>query len=147
VMEHMLSIDFTGKQVLDMGCGTGILAILAVKMGAVSVMAVDNDANAVENTRVNCEINNTPLIQAVHGDATTPGDRVFDVILANINRNIILEDLPLYVNNLAKGGMLITSGYYLVDLEMIRAKAKLTGLSYSSHQTLDNWCRASFVKQ
>jgi len=147
VMEHMLSIDFKGKRVLDMGCGTGILAILAEKMGASEILAIDNDVNAVENTVVNCDINNATQVIAKHGDATTPGDEVFDIILANINRNIILEDLPLYTKNLAAGGTLITSGYYLEDLPMIREKAKSNNLSYTSHSSLDNWCRATFVKE
>ena len=147
VMEHMLSIDFKGKKVLDMGCGTGILAILAVKMGAGFVVAIDNDANAVENTEVNCTINQASQVIAKHGDATTPGNDVYDIILANINRNIILEDLPLYTKNLAPGGLLITSGYYLEDLPQIREKAKSNNLSYTSHSSLDNWCRASFVKE
>ncbi len=80
------------------------------------------------------------------GDATTPGAAVFDVILANINRNIILDDLALYSKNLSKAGLLITSGYYVEDLPLIREAAKKSGLSYLDHSSADNWCRATFVK-
>lgn len=146
VMEAMLKIDFHKKKVLDMGCGTGILAILAGKMGASSVLAIDNDPNAVENAIVNCEINHADGVEVQQGDAQTPGDSQFEVILANINRNIILDDIALYTSNLTNNGILITSGYYVEDLPLIREKAKLFGLSYSEHSSLDNWCRTSFVK-
>jgi len=146
VMESMLSVDFKNKLVLDMGCGTGILAILASKLGAKCVVAIDNDANAVENTIVNCIKNEADNVQAELGDANTPGKRVFEVILANINRNIILSDLPLYVRNLAENGNLITSGYYFEDLPMIREKAETCGLKFQYHQVLNNWCCASFTR-
>jgi len=146
VLEAMLSIDFEGKKVLDMGCGTGILAILAAKMESAAVTAIDNDPNAVENAALNCTINNTMDVFVQQGNASTPGDALFDVILANINRNIILEDLVSYSKNLAKGGLLITSGFYLEDLPLINEAAKKCGLSGLDHSSTDNWCRATFVK-
>jgi ribosomal protein L11 methyltransferase len=147
IMEAMLDIEMDGKTVLDMGCGSGILAILASKMGAASVTAVDNDPNAVENAALNCTINKTIDIIVLQGDAATPGKTLFDVILANINRNIILNDLQQYAGNLVEKGLLVTSGYYIEDLPVIAEKAKLYGLSYKDHATLDNWCRTTFVKE
>ena len=144
MLEAMLEIEFKGKTVLDMGCGTGILAILADKMNAAAITAIDNDPNATENAVVNCTVNETRVISVFTGDASTPGDSKFDVILANINRNIILEDITLYDKNLLNGGLLLTSGYYLEDLDLIRAKAATLGIEFISHRTLDNWCQATF---
>jgi len=146
VMERMLSVGIENKRVLDMGCGTGILAILASKLGASMLLAVDNDANAVENSELNCEINDIKNVKAVLGDAHTPGNEIFDVIIANINRNIILEDLPLYVRNLAEKGYLITSGYYFEDLKIIQEKAAQCGLKFIDYKVMDNWCCAVFEK-
>ncbi len=129
-----------------MGCGTAILAILAGKMGASTIYAIDNDPNAVENAILNCSINETLSVIVELGDATSAFDVTFDVILANINRNIILDDLTRYTANLTNNGVLITSGYYVTDLPVIQEKARIFGLSYRGHSSLDNWCRATFVK-
>ncbi|MBP9084119.1 MAG: 50S ribosomal protein L11 methyltransferase [Bacteroidia bacterium] len=146
MMESMLEQSLAGKEILDMGCGTAILAMLADKMGAKHILAIDNDPNATENAVLNCTVNDTGNIHVVTGDASTPGSALFDVILANINRNIILEDLTLYNANLKPGGLLLTSGYYLEDLEMIRTKAASFGLELMNHRTRDNWCQAVFHK-
>lgn len=145
VMESMLGLDFHEKNVLDMGCGTGILAILASKMGAKHLVAIDIDENATENTVVNCKRNDIKNVKVVTGGAEASGKEKFDFVLANINRNIILEDLPLYKNNLAVGGLLITSGYYESDLDKISECAKSLGLKPVDFKVNDNWCRASFV--
>jgi ribosomal protein L11 methyltransferase len=128
------------------GTGHAILAMLADKMGAKNILAIDNDPNATENAVLNCNVNATGNIHVVTGDASTPGTALFEVILANINRNIILEDLALYNANLKPGGLLFTSGYYLEDLEMIRSKAASFGLELMNHRTRDNWCQAVFHK-
>lgn len=146
MMESMLEHPLAGKDILDMGCGTAILAMLADKMGAKHILAIDNDPNATENAVLNCKVNGTGNVHVITGDASTPGSAVFDVILANINRNIILEDLALYNANLKPGGVLFTSGYYLEDLEMIRSKAASFGLELMDHRTRDNWCQAVFHK-
>jgi len=144
VLESMLFIDFVDKKVLDMGCGTGILAILASKMGAKRLLAVDIDPNATENTQVNCSRNQVENIQVVTGVGTAAGDEQFDIVLANINRNIILEDLPLYKNNLLPGALLITSGYYESDLGVIKERAASLGLELLDFKVSENWCRATF---
>lgn len=145
VMESMLTLDFKDKTVLDMGCGTGILAILASKMGATHLVAVDIDDNATENTVVNCRRNNVQNVKVITGGAAASGKEKFDFVLANINRNIILEDLPLYMNNLNAGGILITSGYYESDLEIISDQAAAIGLKLNDHKVSENWCRATFI--
>ena len=145
MMDAMLKIDFKNRTVLDMGCGTAILAILAEKLGAVSLTGIDNDPNAVENAVLNCSINGAKNIIVLLGDATTSGNETFDIILANINRNIILEDLPLYKKNLNPGGILMLSGFYLADLEIITEKANSLNLNLQSHQMLNDWCQANFI--
>ncbi len=145
MMEAMLEIDFENKSVLDMGCGTAILAILAEKKGASNILAIDNDPVAVENSVLNCAINNAVKVNCLTGDATTPGEEKFDVILANINRNIILADLPFYVKNLKSGGFLLMSGFYLKDLNVIEEKAGLCGLNLLHHRVLNDWCQVVFV--
>lgn len=145
VMEAMLDIDFKGKSVLDMGCGTGILSILAGKMGASFVLAVDIDPQAVENAADNCKVNDSRVVEVVVGDASIPGNRKFDLILANINRNIILDSITRYAAMLNPGGLLITSGYYLTDLPAITSAAVSAGLRRNRFTDQDNWCCAVFV--
>ena len=146
VMEQMLSLDIINKTVLDMGCGTGILAVLAEKLGAVSILAIDNDENAVSNARENVIKNSCYKIAAVQGDATTPGNQMFDVVIANINRNIILNDLPLYVVGLNAGGDLLLSGFYEKDLAMIQECAEKNNLLFQNQLVKNEWCCAYFKK-
>ncbi len=147
VMELMLLLDFENKSVLDMGSGTGILALLALQLGAKSALAVDNDNNAVDNSRENAIRNGLPQMEALIGESTTIAERKFEIILANINRNIILNDLPFYSGMLNKNGILLTSGYYEQDLKIIREKASSLGLNYVKHIVKSDWCCAEFIKQ
>ncbi len=147
VMELMLSIDFKNKSVLDMGSGTGILALLALQLGAKSALAVDNDDNAVDNSRENAIRNGLPHMDTLVGESSTIAERKFEIILANINRNIILNDLPFYATMLFRNGILVTSGYYAQDLKIIREKASSLGLNYVKHIVKNDWCCAEFIKQ
>lgn len=144
MMEWMLKMDFKGYDVLDMGCGTGILAILASKLGAEKVLAVDIDPNSVENTSVNCLANEVHNVVNLEGTMQIVDGNCYDVVLANINRNIILNDLPLYKKCMKPESVLFTSGYYLDELPMIEEKANEVGLSLVNHSVMDRWCCALF---
>ena len=134
------SRDFTGKRVLDMGCGTGVLAIIAAKCNAESVDAVDIDEWAYENCTENCGVNGVAEKVAVYlGDVSTIKGKKYDTILANINRNILLGDMPNYVEALNEGGELIMSGILEGDIATIRARAEELGLSYVGCDLKDGW--------
>jgi ribosomal protein L11 methyltransferase len=146
MLEQMLEIDFTGKSVLDIGCGTGILAILARKLGASFVMAVDFDPNSVENAKENCVVNQVDAIQVIGGTMADVGETRFDIILANINRNIILQDMTLYGRHLVEGGLLFTSGYYETDLSLVVNAGRNADLESVATQSMEKWCCTLFKK-
>ena len=132
--------DFAGKRVLDMGSGTGVLAIIAAKCGAESVDAVDIDDWAYENCIENCRENGvSEQITAILGDVRKIHGKRYDTILANINRNILLGDMPAYVDSLNDGGELIMSGILEGDIETIRARAEGLGLTFVSADLKDGW--------
>jgi ribosomal protein L11 methyltransferase len=139
ILKEILSMDLTGKSVLDMGCGTAVLAILASMRGAKPVMAIDIDEWAYNNALENIQLNNTPHVDVLFGGAELLGVETFDIIFANINRNILLQDIPAYVKVLNKGGTLIMSGFYKEDMPLIRAKSEECGLVFSHFAELDNW--------
>lgn len=145
VMESMLKMDLNGKMVIDMGCGTAILAILALMRGAKAAIAIDNDTNAVENSRENILRNHTQNIAVIEGDASSLIGLSCDLFIANINRNIILQDIEKYVAAMLPGAILLTSGYYEQDLPMILQKAASLGLHYTGHTAKNEWCCAGFV--
>ena len=132
--------DFAGKRVLDMGSGTGVLAIIAAKCGAESVDAVDIDDWAYENCIENCNVNGvSEQVTAILGDVRAIHGKRYDTILANINRNILLGDMPAYVESLNDGGELIMSGILEGDIETIRARAEGLGLTYVGCDLKDGW--------
>jgi ribosomal protein L11 methyltransferase len=146
MISYCLSEGFTGKAVLDMGCGTAILAILARKRGANPVLAVDNDLWAFENACENVARNKTDDIVVLHGDDTILEGRKFDFILANINRNILLNDMPAYTACLNPNGVLIVSGFYLDDLNMITHKAQELGLIPDGFREQNQWTAARYAR-
>ena len=146
VMEAMLDIDFKNKSLLDMGCGTGILAILGMQLGASSAYAIDYDPNSVDNSIENAQRNGYPQIEVALGSSELLEGKSYDIILANINRNIILNDLDKYAASLNAGGLLITSGYYTSDLSVIKNKATEYHLDYLQHTSQNDWCCATFKK-
>ncbi len=145
MIELMLDMDFVGKRVLDMGCGTGILSVLADKMGALSVLAIDNDNWAYNNSMENIEKNSSSHITVKLGEiGDVPGD--FNIILANINRNILLDQIPYYSNMLNPGGNLLMSGFYEEDLSRIRECALVNNLYFEISIMKNRWIAAKFVK-
>lgn len=135
------------KVVMDMGCGTAILAILAAKMKASKVYGIDIDAIATISAYDNARLNRVGTrIETCCGDASLLQRNTYDVFLANINRNILLQDIPTYAACIRKGGLLFVSGFYLEDMPMIVGMATSVGLEYVSHDTMDNWCCIKFSK-
>ncbi len=147
MMQAMRTIDFSGKSVLDMGCGTGVLAILAAKLGAGNIWAVDNDRWAYENTLDNIQLNRISNIHTVLGDASAlPQTASFDIILANINRNILLQDLATYRQTLYPKGLLLMSGFLTDDAPLITQNAEKSGFRKFNHLTKEEWSLLVFEK-
>jgi ribosomal protein L11 methyltransferase len=147
MIENQLTINHRGQRVLDMGCGTGILAIMACKLEGSQVVGVDIEDWTVENARENAEINNCTGIEIRLGDVQQiAADAPYDIILANINRNVLLADIPAYAGKLVPGGPLVLSGFYTEDLDLIRDKALEHGFAYTSSRTKNNWVSAVFTK-
>ncbi len=135
----MFNLDFEGKKVLDMGTGTGILAILAQQLGAETIDAIDNFEWAVENTAENAERNGADRVKAELGDAALLSGRSYEVILANINRNVLLEDMKSYVATLASGGLILFSGFFAHDFDLIDEEARKQGLKFQSKIEEERW--------
>jgi ribosomal protein L11 methyltransferase len=147
MVQQILSTNFKNKATLDMGCGTGILAILAAKLGAINILAIDNDPVAVDSAIENSQRNQTPHIVSQCGDASSLSNQKFDIILANINRNILLNDLSFYCASLNQNGIVILSGYLIQDIEAIGNKAKEVGLSLIDSKESHDWVTQKFEKK
>lgn len=140
MLTWLRDLDLRGKAVLDMGCGTAVLAILARKRGAAAVEAIDVDDWAYRNAIENTERNGCDDIKVCLGDASFLGsERRFDLILANINRNILLRDMQAYTNTLKRGGCLIISGFYETDIPALTDRAIQLGLRATDRRTRDGW--------
>jgi len=144
--EWMFDLDFKEKSVLDMGAGTGVLAILAEKFGAKNVLAVDIEDWSAENIVENCKRNNCLNIESRCGDIDCIHENEFDVILANINRNILVEQLPYYSNKIIKGGFLMLSGFLESDLDMLITVASKNGFTFLDKKNKDVWYSLKFIK-
>lgn len=146
MIEAMMNMDLSGKKVLDMGCGTGVLGIYACKMGAASVLGIDNDQWAYENTLENIEKNTAREMEVSFGDVRVLPDVAFDVVLANITRNILVRDLPEYNRHLARGGHLLVSGFLAEDVQFVLNAAYECGLEHLETAEIFNWISLSFRK-
>lgn len=147
IMEYLLETDVVGKTVLDMGCGTAILAILAGKMGAKSLMAIDYDPICYESALENATLNHIDNMAALCGSKEAIPNEQYDIILANINRNILLDQIERYSKALVSGGSIFFSGFYEEpDLQMITEEAARYGFNYVSHKKKDLWVAAKFTK-
>jgi len=146
MLKAMLSIDFENKTILDMGCGTGVLAILASLKKAKRVTAIDIDEWAYENSIENSKKNNCKNIDVHQGDAELIKNKKFDIILANINRNILLDDIIHYSEALIDNGTLLLSGIYETDLEVIKKEAQKHHLRFENYESKNNWVAAKFYK-
>lgn len=137
-----------GKRVLDMGCGTAVLAILAAQKKAAYVEGIDVDEWAYRNAVENCQRNGVPEINCMLGDAESLKNREdkFDLIIANINRNILLHDMPAYVDAMADNAAILFSGFYETDIPAIREKAESLGLKFDRNILRDNWTAVRFTK-
>jgi len=147
MIEYLLELDPKGQSFLDMGCGTAVLAILASMKGAGPLLGIDIDEWACENALENIRLNGTPTIEILQGDAQSlEGKDPFDLVFANINRNILLNDMEAYVNTMHPGSYLYMSGFYTEDLPFIQAKAESLGLSFIDSKSRNNWCACRFSK-
>ena len=141
IISALLTIDIKEKRILDCGCGTGILGIAALTLGAAQAVGYDIDEWSVNNSKHNAQINGIDNMQVLHGNVhvLTHVNGIFDIVLANINRNILLADLPAFKEVLSKQGTIILSGFYTEDVPVLTTKAEELGLSKVKEMTNNNW--------
>ena len=145
MIQHILNTDFENKSVLDMGCGTGVLAILTEMKGANAIDAIDIDNCCYLNSLENVERNNCKYISVFEGDASLLVDKSYDIIIANINRNILLKDISIYSSCLAKNGILLLSGFYNNDIPVIEAECGEYKLKLDETLQRNNWVSLKFI--
>ncbi len=146
ILAELLEADLRGKSVLDMGCGTSILAILASMRGAGQVTAIDIDDWCVNNSRDNIALNHISNITVELGDASLlEGRKPFDVIIANINRNILLRDMPAYAACMHPGSEIYMSGFYMEDIPAIREKGESLGMEFVHFREKHNWAAVKLI--
>ncbi|WP_298288288.1 50S ribosomal protein L11 methyltransferase [uncultured Lutibacter sp.] len=146
MIQHLLSLDLANKKVLDMGCGTGILAIFTEMKGAKPIDAIDIDTWCYENSLENVQRNNCKHITVFEGDATLLINKKYDVIIANINRNILLNDMQAYMNCLNKDGIILFSGFYKEDIPIIDAEVSKYQLKLDTVIERNNWVALKYLK-
>lgn len=146
MIQHLIDLDLRNKKVLDMGCGTGILAIFSEMKGAHPIDAIDIDAWCYENSIENVERNHCTNISVFQGDASLLIDQEYDIIIANINRNILLTDMESYTNRLNKSGILLLSGFYKEDIPLIDESVTKKGLSLIKTIERNRWVALQYIK-
>ena len=146
MLQQLIPLSLQEAKVLDMGCGTGILAIMAALRGAHDITAIDIDPWCVENATENVQQNNCSFITIKEGDVSLIAGEQYNLILANINRNILLSDIPAYTQALLPLGLLLVSGFYVEDLPAIKEKCQKIGLTYLSHIERNRWVSAKFQR-
>lgn len=144
MIQHLLKADLENQKVLDMGCGTGVLAILAEMRGAQPIDAIDIDNWCYLNTVENVERNQCKHITAYEGDVSLLEDKKYDVVIANINRNILLKDISRYAKTLKSNGQLFLSGFYSEDLELITKECNANNLEFVNSLDRNNWIAACY---
>lgn len=145
MLQWQMELDHQNKKVIDAGCGTGILSIMAAKRGASSILAFDNNEWAIENGRENFELNHCAEIQYFLGTVSdVDAYHEYDIILANINRNVLLEEMHLYVNKLNAGGQLLLSGFYDKDASLIIQEANKQNLELNGKKERSDWVALLF---
>lgn len=146
ICQLMLAMDFQEKTVLDMGSGTGVLAILAERLGAAHIVAIEIEEWSAENILENVALNGSQRITAIHGGAPDIPSQGFDIILANINKNVLLDQLPQYSAASAPGAVLLLSGFFVTDAPDLVAAAAAVGFQWVRTETRDNWAVVLFNK-
>jgi len=145
MIQHLIDLDLKGKTVLDMGCGTGILAIFAEMKGAEKLDAIDIDPWCYENSLENIKRNQCKNIKVYEGDASLLSQKKYDVIIANINRNILIQDISIYAKSLNKNGSLLLSGFYSEDIPIIEEEAGKSKLKLVKKLVKNNWIGLKYV--
>jgi ribosomal protein L11 methyltransferase len=148
MLENMLRLNFEGNRVLDCGTGTGILAIMAHKLGAAYINAYDTDSWSIENTQENLALNNVTGVNVWQGKITDLADtQPFEIVLANINRNILIAEMEHYAQVMAPNGQLLLSGFYKSDIDLVTDAATKAGLTYVNEQSgFETWTVLHFEK-
>ena len=146
MVQHLLQMDLTCKIVLEIGSGTGVLAIFTELKGAVHIDAIDIDNWCYQNALENAERNGCTIMNVLEGDVALLNGRQYDVIIANINRNILLADMKYYISCLENGGELLLSGFYKDDISIIDAMASDYGLKLSGELERNNWVALKYLK-
>ena len=147
IIGELLDAELKGKSLLDMGCGTSILAILASMRGADPVTAIDIDDWCVSNSKDNIALNHVGNIQVELGDASLLVGRMFDIVIANINRNILLNDMKHYVACMHPGSEIYMSGFYVEDIPYLREEGEKLGLVFDHYREKDNWSAIKLIKK
>lgn len=148
MIREILNMDFAGKSVLDMGCGTAILAILASMRGADPILAIDIDEWAYDNAKENLDLNKASNVDVQIGGAELlTSDKTFDIVLANINRNILLNDIHVYASVLNADGVLFMSGFYTEDIPALTEECNKHSLTFVHSHNKDNWANVKFIKK